>query len=118
MPNPLCHFELMSKDPQKCKAFYGALFDWKFDDSSMPGYTLVQTGADPGGGILPKPPQAPGACLNVYFMVEDVDITIAKAKENGGKLLVPKTQIPGVGEFAMCTDPEGIVVGLFKPAAG
>ena len=51
MPNPLCHFELMASDPNRAKAFYGAIFDWKFDDSSMPGYTLIHTGAEPGGGF-------------------------------------------------------------------
>lgn len=118
MPNPLCHFEFMSNDPQKCKAFYGAVFDWKFDDSSMPGYTLVQTGADPGGGVFAKPPQAPGACLNVYFLVDDVAGTLEKAKKQGAKVLVAPMPIPNVGEMAIFADPEGIAVGLFKPMAG
>ncbi len=116
MPNPLCHFELMTNDPAKCKKFYGEVFDWQFDDRSMPGYTLVKTGAEPGGGIFPKPPQAPGVCLNVYFQVADIDGTLAKAVQRGAKTLVPRTPIPHVGEFAIFADPEGIAVGVFKPA--
>ena len=117
MPNPLCHFELMPTDPAKCKAFYGAVFDWQFDDASMPGYTLISTGAEPTGGILPKPDDAPGPCLNVYFNVTDLDATLATVTELGGGVLVPKTQIPGVGHFAMFTDPEGLVIGIIQPAA-
>ncbi len=116
MSNPLCHFELMTNDPEKCKGFYGAVFDWTFDDQSMPGYTLVNAGAEPSGAVFPKPSEAPGVCLNVYFQVADIDETLSKATEHGAKVIVPKTQIPNnVGHFAMFADPEGIPIGLMQP---
>lgn len=114
MPNPLCHFELMTADPEKCKAFYGAVFDWQFDDSSMPGYTLIQTGTEPTGGVFPKPADAPGACTNIYFQVEDIDAVLQTVTQHGGNVLVQKTRIPSVGHFAMFTDPEGIPVGIMQ----
>jgi len=114
MPNPLCHFELMTSDPDKCKAFYGAVFDWRFDDASMPGYTLIHTGADPAGGVFQKPADAPGACANLYFQVGDVDACLRTVKENGGEVLVPKTPIPNIGHFAMFTDPEGVAIGIMQ----
>jgi len=115
MANPLNHFELMTNDPARCRDFYGTVFDWTFDESSMPGYTLVHTGQEPTGGIFSKPPQAPHPCLNVYFTVSNIDETLAKATGLGGNVLVPKTPIPGVGHFAMFTDPEGIVIGIMQP---
>ncbi len=115
MANPLCHFELMSSDPAKCRDFYGAVFDWTFDDSSMPGYALIHTGQEPTGGVFAKPPQAPQPCLNVYFTVTDIDDTLNRATSHGGTVIVPKTPIPGVGHFAMFADPEGIVVGVMQP---
>jgi predicted enzyme related to lactoylglutathione lyase len=105
----------MTLDPKKCKAFYGAIFDWKFDDESMPGYTLVNTGAEPTGGVFPKPDDVPVPCINVYFQVEDIEAVLAKVAELGGKTLVPKTQIPKVGHFAMFTDLEGTVIGILQP---
>lgn len=117
MPNPLCHFELMTADPAACKAFYGSVFDWQFDDASMPGYTLVNAGAEPTGGILPKPDDAPGVCANLYFKVEDATAVLAKVVEKGGTVLVPKTPIPNVGFFAMFADPEGIPIGIMQPNA-
>ncbi|HNQ24248.1 MAG TPA: VOC family protein [Phycisphaerae bacterium] len=116
MANPLCHFELMTGDMAACKAFYGGLFDWQFDDRSMPGYTLINAGVEPTGGMMAKPPQAPGSCLSVYFLVDDIDATLAKASALGGSVIVPRTPIPGTGAFAMIADPEGIVFGILKPA--
>ena len=115
MANPLCHFELMTDDPEKCKAFYREVFDWRFDDQSMPGYTLINTGTEPTGGVFPRPAEAPAVCASIYFRVDDIDATIAKAIENGGAVIVPKTAIPNVGHFAMFTDPEGIVIGIMQP---
>ena len=117
MPNPLCHFELMTDDPERCKAFYGAVFDWEFDDASMPGYTLVNAGAEPSGGVFPKPPDVPGVCLNVYFKVQNIDETLNKVTEHGGQVLVPKTAIPNVGHFAMFTDPEAIPIGILQASS-
>jgi hypothetical protein len=118
VPNPLCHFELMSSDPVKSRAFYSSVFDWQFDNDSMPGYTLINAGAEPSGGLFQEPDGTPGPCLNVYFQTDDVDDTLHKAVEAGATVLVPKTQIPNVGEFAIFTDPDGIAVGLLKPSAG
>jgi len=82
----------------------------------MPGYTLIHTGQEPTGGVFAKPAEAPYPCLNVYFTVADLDETLKKATGRGGEVLVPKTPIPGVGHFAMFTDPEGIPVGIVEHA--
>ena len=115
MANPLCHFEFMTDDEGKCKSFYGAVFDWEFDSSSMPGYTLIKTGSEPGGGLMKRPDEAPSPALNVYFQVKDIDATLAKVTSAGGTVLVPNTPIPDVGSFAMFADPENNCVGLFRP---
>jgi predicted enzyme related to lactoylglutathione lyase len=116
MGNPICHWELMVNDVKKAKAFYGKVFDWKFDDKGMPGYTLIQPGRDPAGGMMAKPPQAPGCALSVYFLVEDIEKTLAKATRAGAKVVVPKTEIPTVGWFATFLDPDGICVSIFRNA--
>jgi len=114
MGAPLCHFEFMSDNPEKCKAFYAGVFGWKFDDTSMPGYTGVDTGKEPCGGLMKRPEQAPRPTLNVYFMVENIETTLGKVQKAGGQIVVPKTPIPNVGAFAVFADPEGIVVGIFQ----
>jgi hypothetical protein len=104
----------MVSDVKKAKAFYRKVFDWKFDDSGMPGYSFIQTGREPEGGMMAKPPEAPCGALSQYFLVDDVEKTLAKVVKAGGKVAVPKTEIPGYGWFAMFLDPDGIAVGIFK----
>jgi predicted enzyme related to lactoylglutathione lyase len=114
MGNPIVHWELMVGDMQKAKAFYTKVFDWTIDDSGMPGYGMISTGSDPGGGMMAKPEMAPAPSLNTYFAVEDIEATLAKATAAGATLLVPKTPVPGVGSWAMFADPDGIPIGIFQ----
>jgi len=114
MGAPLCHFEFSSDDPGKCREFYAGVFGWEFDDKSMPDYTLIDTGTKPGGGLMKRPPEAPTPALSAYFMVDDINETLEKVRQGGGRVIVPKTPIPNVGEFAVFADPEGIVVGVFR----
>jgi len=115
MASELCHFEVMTSDVERAKAFYATVLNWQFDDESMPGYALVNPGQDPSGAMFAKPDDAPTPCMNVYFNTDDIDATLEKVEANGGKTLVKKTVIPGAGYFAMFTDPDGIVIGIMKP---
>jgi predicted enzyme related to lactoylglutathione lyase len=115
MPNPICHWELMVNDVEKAKRFYGGVFRWRFDDAKYPGYTLIDTGEGVGGGMIRKPPGAPMASLNTYFAVDDLDRTLRDVVESGGSVIVPRTEIPTVGWFAMFLDPDQIPIGVLQP---
>jgi len=54
---------------------------------------------------------------NVYFNVEDVDASVAKAEELGAKSAVPAMDVPGVGRMAMVGDPQGAMFWLMAAAA-
>ena len=41
-----------------------------------------------------------------------VDEYAGKVEANGGKVVVPKMAIPGVGWLVYCQDTEGIVFGI------
>ena len=115
MSSPLCHFELMVSNPERARTFYGKVLGWSFDAASMPGYTLVDTGQDASGGIFQQPDSAPSPCTNIYFKVADIDATLETACSSGARILVTKTEIPGIGFFAMFTDPDGIPIGIMQP---
>ena len=50
-----------------------------------------------------------------YVQVDDIEASLAKAASLGGKMVVPKVDIP-TGSFAWFSDPDGNVIGLWKPA--
>jgi uncharacterized protein len=116
MAETICHFEFVSDDPQRSRAFYTQVFtSWKFNDQGMPGYTMINTGGDPGGGLFARPKEVPGPGLNVYILVESIVATLDRARQAGGQVICGKTELPGMGWWAMFTDLDGIAVGLFEP---
>ena len=46
--------------------------------------------------------------------VKDVDETAAAVEKHGGKVVMPKFQIPGVGWVVFFKDTEGNVVGAIR----
>ena len=83
------------------------------EKASLPsGPTLL----DIGGGVGACPPNSK-PYVTVYIQVADVQASLDKAAKLGGRVVLPPTPIPGVGTNALFTDPEGNMVGLFKPNA-
>jgi predicted enzyme related to lactoylglutathione lyase len=124
----IVHFELPAEDPQKLADFYTGLFQWNITRMAMDGgdYWGVSTGpvdedgmpTEPGyigGGITKR--MMPGQTPANYVNVESVDEYAAKAQELGAQLIVPKSPVPGMGWFAMLTDPEGNPLGLWQTDA-
>jgi uncharacterized protein len=119
MANPFVHVELSTTDPEKAKAFYGKLFDWKMEDMEMgPGstYTMIQPGEGTGGGLMKQLiPGAPSAWL-AYVIVDDVRASTEKAKSLGAQVMKDVTEVPGMGWFSIIVDPTGAPLGLWKAA--
>jgi predicted enzyme related to lactoylglutathione lyase len=117
MANPFVHVELNTNDPDKAKAFYSRLFDWKLEDAPMPGggsYTMIDVGEGTGGGMMKNP--VPGVPSNwlAYVGVDDVASTTRKAKELGGKVLMEKKEIGDFGIMSVIADPTGAVFALWQ----
>ena len=117
-PDSLCWNELMTRNADKAKEFYGALVGWDF--AAMPmgdvDYTMLKCGEKDAGGMMvmsgPQFENIPAHWL-VYFAVTDCDATAAKAESTGGKVHCPPTDIP-VGRFAVIQDPQGAVFGVIQ----
>jgi predicted enzyme related to lactoylglutathione lyase len=114
MGNPLVHWEIMVSDAAKAKAFYSEVFDWEITESPMPGYFMVQPGTPPAGGMMVAPEWSPEHTFHVYFGVDDIGATLARVTASGGTTVVPKTEIPGMGWWAMFADPDGVTLGIFQ----
>jgi predicted enzyme related to lactoylglutathione lyase len=118
MGQPVMHFELWSKTPKKTCDFYRTVFDWRIEPTPMPNYNVVDTQSDMGigGGIMtpPRPEPWPGN-MSFYIAVEDLAAYRTKVVAAGGRILVDEQDVPDKGSFSLFSDPDGRVVGLWKP---
>ena len=116
MDHTIVHFEIPADDVEKLRKFYSALFGWKIE--KMPGpmeYFGIQTvpinekgmPVRPGvnGGMMKK--QNPEHKPVNYIAVESVDEYVKKIEALGGRVIVPKMEVPGIGWWASALDPEG-----------
>jgi predicted enzyme related to lactoylglutathione lyase len=112
-PGSLTWNQLHTRDKDGALAFYGAVFGWTMGDfGGMPVINLGDRGI---GGIMDMPPGTPDevpAYWMTIFAVDDVGDAVAKAGELGGSVVVPPSDIPGVGRFAILTDPQGVYFGV------
>ena len=117
------HFEIPFEDKQRAMSFYTQCFGWQLTDMPQMQYVMAVTSpvdeqfrpTEPGGingGLFQRPKEAPAPTL--YIGVSSVDAALDKVKAAGGKVVTPKTPIPGMGAYARISDTEGNVVGLFE----
>jgi predicted enzyme related to lactoylglutathione lyase len=111
MPS-IVHFEIPADDIQRAKTFYSDLFGWRME--SMPGmdYTMIDTFGAPGGGMMKR--MHPEQQIISYIGVPSVDEYAAKAEKLGGKIIVPKMAVPGMGYFVVCLDTENNAFGIWE----
>jgi uncharacterized protein len=103
-------FELAVEDTGKAKAFFGSVFGWQTQPMEGMDYNLIADG--PVGAIAPKSADLPAS--RVYFHTDDLDGTLAKIGELGGKP-GDAMPIPGWGRIAHCEDDQGTTFSMFQP---
>jgi predicted enzyme related to lactoylglutathione lyase len=112
--------ELVTRDVEKAKKFYGDTIGWTFDGMPMPDgtYWVAKMGDAFVGGLFPiSGPQWEGVPEHwmSYLAVDDVDARVKKATAAGAKLMKPVFDIPGVGRIAILTEPGRAGVGWITP---
>jgi uncharacterized protein len=137
------HFDISADDPERAMEFYSEVFGWEFKKMEMPesteeqkekmkkmfgelseedmNYWLITTGPDdkPGinGGLSKRRKPVGEGGYNAFIStidVEDIDETTRKIEKNGGKIIMPKMGIPGIGWNVMFLDTEKNTVGILE----
>lgn len=117
MPCPVVHFEIGCRNKPSTVAFYQSLFDWKIQEYGSAA--MIDAGGEMGiGGHIHSLGHEPHNYVTVYVDVDDLAAYIKKAESLGGKMIVPPTEVPGMGHFAWIADPEGTCIGIWKSNAG
>jgi predicted enzyme related to lactoylglutathione lyase len=113
--------ELMTRNPEQAKSFYGATVGWSFEAMPSPDgtYWVAKLGDDAVAGIFPlSAPQfddVPEQWMP-YLAVDDVDQRVNKATAAGAQLMRPLFDVPGVGRIAILREPGGAGIGWMTPA--
>lgn len=118
------HFEIHADDVDRAVRFYREVFGWKIEQWGGGDYWVITTGSapEPGidGGLMkrsgPRPPE--GQPVNAFVCtieVSDLETSAKKVQASGGKIVVPKAPIPGVGWLTYAHDTEGNVFGMMQP---
>lgn len=116
-----CWRELLTTDQAAAFAFYSRLFGWEkvgeHDLGPMGTYLLFGLAGEQLGGMFttPKGDGPPPAWL-YYVTVDDLDASIAKVKERGGKVMNGPMPIPGGARIAQLVDPQGAAFALHEAA--
>ncbi len=126
MDHTICHFEIPADEPKRAAAFYRELFGWNIHawespDNKVEIMTVWTVPSDEAGrpigqgvnGMILKR-QHPGHPFANYIIVESVDEYGAKAESLGGRIIMPKQPVPGMGWFLYFKDTEGNILGLWQ----
>jgi len=117
--NPVGWFEIPVTDLARAKAFYEAVFG--FDDLpvhemgplTMAWFPWKQDAIGSPGALCHGEWYQPSeAGTLVYFTAPDIDGCLARAEENGGKVIQPKKSIGEYGFVGFMEDCEGNRIGL------
>lgn len=111
-----CHVEWSVRDGEKAREFFGGLFNWQFREVSESYLGFMTPSDDVGGGLMVEKEVKPGQSPCVYVLVDKIEPYLDKAKELGGNVATPKTEIPDMGWFAILHDHDKNPVGLFESA--
>jgi predicted enzyme related to lactoylglutathione lyase len=114
------HFAINADDLPRARRFYEDVFAWRFQPWGPPGFFMIATGDGevPMGSLQQRRELAPGTRLNGFectiAVEQDVALVAAAVVANGGRILMEKATIPGVGDLIFFQDPEGNVAGAMR----
>lgn len=98
------YIEFTVTDMAESQRFYGAAFDWKFTDYG-PEYAGIQgRGREVGGFRLDTNASTGGPLVILYS--EDLDRSVSKVREAGGRIVTEPFDFPGGRRFHF-QDPSG-----------
>ena len=117
--HPIVHIELSSKDLAATSKFYQEAFGWQVQQEPEMNYATFATGENEvGGGFSPVGEHNPAGTIMVYIGTGSIEESLKKVESLGAVCVAPKTEIPGMGWFAVFRDLAGNDVGLFQTLPG
>ena len=117
LPGKFVWLDLATEDPASARAFYGAVFAWKFRDveGAPASYALIENENGKVAGVF-RHARPSGATVGARWLslisVRDPEKAAELVRKRGGEVLVAPKAIPGRGTHAVFRDPDGAVFGV------
>jgi predicted enzyme related to lactoylglutathione lyase len=118
MTSAITHCAINADDVEASLRFYRALFGWEFEPYGPPGFFRMESASGPivalqqrrdlGGVRLTG--------LECTIAVDDVGAVAEAVVANGGRIVMERATIPGVGDLVFFEDPSGVVAGAIEYA--
>jgi predicted enzyme related to lactoylglutathione lyase len=109
-------FQIQGPNGHALQQFYKQVFGWKMKAQPGGGDSMM-VASEPGGiagGVGTSQNHQPSVA--VYVSVGDIDVLFGKIQRAGGRMAMPKTELPGgMGAIAGFSDPAGNWIGLWMP---
>jgi predicted enzyme related to lactoylglutathione lyase len=116
------YFDMIVRDIDQAQQFFETVFGWQF--TKMPGsdnYYRIEAGPkneagiNGGIGVLGQARISEGRPLTqISVPVANLEAAVAQVKAKGGYVMEPRTKIPGVGWYATCAEPGGLLFGMLQ----
>ena len=110
--------ELSSTDSRATRSFLEKAFHWRFEEVQMPNGPYLTYKSPDGNTVgirLARQSEAPSN-MN-YVRVEDLKQAETNVLDAGGKIILPRTDIPGMGSFFWFKIPSGPMMACWQDAA-
>ncbi len=114
MAHDFIHVEIPSAQLQRAAQFYQNVFGWKMNYVEEADYMLFETGGNINGAFYHSPQHTGRQGVVVYVEVESIADTLAQIRQFGGATVVPQTPVDQMGSFALFSDPDGNVLGIWE----
>jgi predicted enzyme related to lactoylglutathione lyase len=118
MPTQVAHYAINADDLDRARNFYEKVFGWKFNAWGPPGFYMIDFPAGTAiplrGSLQQRREIVPGVRMTGFectISVDDVDAAIAAVEANGGKIVMKKCTLAGIGQLFFFQDPEGNIAG-------
>lgn len=116
MTATLAHFAINSSAIDSSKTFYEKVFGWKITAWGPPGFYQIE-GAGIRGALQGRRDLIAGERtlgFECTLSVENIDETEKRVLANGGKIVLPRSVISGVGTLMFFQEPGGNVFGAMQ----
>lgn len=109
-----CWEQLNTTAPDAAVEFYAKVFGWTNKPFSGGGdMKVLDAGPVDVASVMTAPPGVPAHWLT-YVVVDKLTAAYARVRQQGGKVMVERIDVPSVGAIGVIQDNVGAVIGVFE----